>query len=93
MSVAGSPIVRILDRKTEVPQPNNAHYPPSNPGLLTTFVETPSFPRIDMLSDTIATRGNHQPVWSTRWEQTLTRASRSRPGWAPPVSTPTPSAT
>jgi len=56
------PIVHILDRKTEVPQPNNAHYPPSNP-LLTTFIETPSFPRIDMDSDTVATRGNHQPVW------------------------------
>jgi hypothetical protein len=62
MSVLGSRIVRILDRKTEVPQPNNAHYPPSNP-LLTTFIETPSFPRIDILSNTIATRGNHQPVW------------------------------
>ncbi len=62
MAVEGSPIVRILDRTIEVPQPNNAHYPPSNP-LLTTFIETPSFPRIDMGSDTIATRGNHQPVW------------------------------
>lgn len=62
MGVAGSPILRILDRTTEVPQPNNAHYPPDNP-LLTTFVETPSFPRIDMGSDTVATRGNHQPVW------------------------------
>lgn len=54
MSVAGSPIVRILDRSSLVPQPNN---------LGTVFVETPSFPRIDMSSDTIATRGNHQPVW------------------------------
>ena len=62
MGVAGSPIVRILDRTVEVPQPNNAHYPPFNPSL-TTFIETPSFPRIDMMSDTIATRGNHQPVW------------------------------
>jgi hypothetical protein len=62
MVEANSPIVRILDRKTEVPQPNNAHYPPSNP-LLTTFIETPSFPRIDMDSATVATRGNHQPVW------------------------------
>ena len=62
MGVAGSPIVRILDRTVEVPQPNNAHYPPSNPNL-TTFIETPSFPRIDMWSETIATRGNHQPVW------------------------------
>ena len=62
MSVEDSPIVRILDRTVEVPQPNNAHYPPSNP-LLTTFIETPSFPRIDRSSTTIATRGNHQPVW------------------------------
>jgi hypothetical protein len=53
--LAGGPIVRILDRTTEVPDPNN---------LGTTFVETPSFPRIDMKSDTIATRGNHQPVWT-----------------------------
>jgi len=62
MGVDGSPIVRILDRTTEVPQPNNAHYPPTNTSL-TTFIETPSFPRIDIESDTIATRGNHQPVW------------------------------
>ena len=55
MSRAGNPIVRILDRSTQVPYPNN---------LTTTFVETPSFPRIDMESDTIATRGNHQPVWN-----------------------------
>jgi len=64
MGAAGGPgdIVRILDRTTEVPQPNNLSYPPSDPGL-TTFIETPSFPRIDMWSDTIATRANHQPVW------------------------------
>ena len=55
MGMAGSTIVKILDRKTAVPQPNN---------LGTKFVETPSFPRIDMLSNTIATRGNHQPVWN-----------------------------
>jgi len=61
MSVPGSRIVRILDRKTSVPAPNNIQYPPN--GKYTTFVETPSFPRIDMGSDTIATRGNHQPVW------------------------------
>jgi hypothetical protein len=51
---AESPVVGILDRTIEVPYPNN---------LDTTFVETPSFPRIDMWSNTIATRGNHQPVW------------------------------
>ena len=53
MGQAGSEIVRVLDRTSPVPGPNN---------LGTTFVETPSFPRIDMHSDTIATRGNHQPV-------------------------------
>ena len=53
MSVADSKIYRIVDKTTQVPQPNN---------LGTTFVETPSFPRIDMHSDSIATRGNHQPV-------------------------------
>jgi len=55
MAVDGSPIDSILDRTTEVAYPNN---------LGTTFVETPSFPRIDMGSDTIATRANHQPVWT-----------------------------
>lgn len=54
MSVDGRPIFRILDRSTQVPQPNN---------WSTKFVETPSFPRIDIWSNTIATRGNHQPVW------------------------------
>jgi len=55
MSVTNSEIFPILDRKTQVPQPNN---------LGTTFTETPSFPRIDQDSDTIATRGNHEPVWT-----------------------------
>jgi len=54
MGQADSEIVRVLDRTTLVPGPNN---------LGTTFVETPSFPRIDMHTDTIATRGNHQPVY------------------------------
>ena len=40
----------------QVPHPNNG-------SQSTIFVETPSFPRIDMWSDTIATRGNHQPVY------------------------------
>lgn len=51
---ANSSIVKVLDRETLVPEPNN---------LATVFNEPPSFPRIDILSDTIATRGNHQPVW------------------------------
>lgn len=51
----GTDVTRLLDRHTEVPHPNN---------LGTTFVEPPSFPRIDLWSNTIATRGNHPPVWT-----------------------------
>ena len=54
MGRTDSDIVRVLDRTKPVPRPNN---------LGSTFVETPSFPRIDMHSDTIATRGNHPPVF------------------------------
>ncbi len=51
----GAPLMTIFDRNTAVPQPNN---------LGTAFTEPPSFPRIEMWTDTIASRGNHQPVWS-----------------------------
>lgn len=54
MAQAGTPIITIFDRNTLVPHPNN---------LGTQFVEPPSFPRIDMWSDTIASRANHPPVW------------------------------
>lgn len=53
MATAG-PVVKILDRETLVPPPNN---------LDTVFHEPPSFPRIDIGSTTMITRGNHQPVW------------------------------
>ena len=48
------PVFNLLDRHTRVPQPNNRG---------TTFTEPPSFPRIDIGSGTVATRGNHAPVW------------------------------
>ena len=54
MSKSGNPIVRILDKTTLVPAPNNT-------GV--TFTEFPSFPRMDIAMDMIATRGNSQPVW------------------------------
>ena len=50
-----APLTTVFDRKTPVPQPNN---------LGTLFVEPPSFPRIDMWSSTIASRGNHPPAWT-----------------------------
>ncbi len=50
----GTGVVTMFDRTTPVPQPNN---------LSTTFIEPPSFPRIDMRSSTVASRANHQPAW------------------------------
>ena len=54
MNLKGN-IVPIFDRTSLVPQPNNEG---------TMFVEPPSFPRIDMFSATLASRGNHPPVWN-----------------------------
>ena len=67
MSSPDGNLVRILDRATPVPQPNN---------LDATFTETPSFPRIDMRSPVVVTRGNHQPVY--RYE--LPDGSETRAG-------------
>ncbi len=55
MAMGSSSLMTIFDRKRPVPKPND---------LDTTFTEPPSFPRIDMFTDTIASRGNHQPVLS-----------------------------
>ncbi len=64
---ARTPLITIFDRNTLVPYPNN---------LSSTFVESPSFPRIAIGSKTIASRGNHQPVW----EYTLPDGTDSRAG-------------
>jgi len=50
---AGDPIAVVADVTAEVPQPNN---------LESTFNEFPSFPRIGQYSNTIATRGQSEPV-------------------------------
>lgn len=70
-----SPIVPIFDRNTLVPMPNN---------LGSTFVEPPSFPRIDIFGSTIASRGNHQPVW----EYMLPDGSDTRAGTTGIYATP-----
>ena len=49
----GSSILTVLDRNTEVPAPNNTG---------AKFIEPPSIPRIDIWSDTVASRGVHSPV-------------------------------
>lgn len=46
--------IRIADRSTTVPAPNN---------LAAEFNEFPSIPRISMTSQTMATRGSSQPTW------------------------------
>lgn len=67
MSNADSAVVRIVDRDSRVPQPNNTSYPGSGSqgeNALASFNEFPSIPRIAIESDLIATRGNHPPVWT-----------------------------
>ncbi|HUX44898.1 MAG TPA: hypothetical protein VMV57_09120 [Terracidiphilus sp.] len=57
----GTPITTFFDRTTPVPPPNNLSTPNGEGAV--TFTEPPSFPRIDMWSNTVASRGSHQPVW------------------------------
>lgn len=85
MGVLG-PIVKIADRDTVVPDPNNTCYPVPGPGdsasialcdagqTLATFNEFPSFPRIALHENKIATRGNHQPAWTYLEDGLETRA-------------------
>ncbi|MDE3187542.1 MAG: hypothetical protein KGM96_08480 [Acidobacteriota bacterium] len=63
----GQPIAMITDNSTAVPAPNN---------LDATFIQFPSFPRIDMNSATVAFRGQSQPVYS----YTLSDGSDTRIG-------------
>jgi len=58
-------LLRIADRTTAVPAPNNT---------LAQFNEFPSIPRISMTSQTIATRGSSQPVWTYLLDGADTRA-------------------
>ncbi len=57
-------IVKMADNSTSVPAPNN---------LSATFIQFPSFPRIDKDSSTIAFRGQSQPVWQYSVNETDTR--------------------
>ena len=52
-------IVEVTSRGKTVPQPNNVMYN----GVLASFEEFPSTPRIDIMSPTIATRGQSLPVY------------------------------
>jgi len=63
-----STIRRQAGRRTTVPQPNN---------LDTKFIEFPSFPRMSINDDNIATRGNHGPVWKYVKDGNETRAGNT----------------
>jgi hypothetical protein len=65
------PIVTVFRRGGSVPQPNNATYGPDRQAAA--FNEFPSVPRIDSGSDTIATRGQSQPVWEYTLDGAETR--------------------
>ena len=64
--------VTIADRNTQVPSPSNTTYPPDD--VLSMFTEFPSIPRISANQRTIATRGNHKPVWTYLVGETESRA-------------------
>lgn len=67
------PIVKLLTRGDAVPAPNNTLYN----GVPAGYLEFPSTPRIDATSDLIATRGQHQPVWTYLLGDTETRVGTS----------------
>ena len=57
--VAGSLRV-VFDTLTQVPPPNNTLYS----GSFGTFTEFPAFPRIGLINNTIASRGQSKPVYT-----------------------------
>jgi hypothetical protein len=67
------PITKLLARGDAVPEPNNTDYQ----GAPAAFTEFPSIPRIDTTSALIATRGQHQPVWTYLLGATETRVGTS----------------
>ncbi len=71
----------VADNTTAVPQPNNTSYN----GGLATFIQFTSIPRIDISSDSVAFRGQSQPVWT----YTLPDGTESRAGSAGIFSNPT----
>lgn len=75
MLTPGSPLEVVATRATTVPAPNNTIYSPGD--TLATFNEFPSIPRISMLSKSVATRGNSQPVWTYLVDDADTRAGTS----------------
>jgi hypothetical protein len=68
MAIMDGPVIKISDRNSPVPAPNN---------LNETFIEFPSFPRIDPQSNTLAFRGNSKPVWSYTVDGEDSRAGTS----------------
>jgi len=62
-----SDVEKLADRDTPVPSPNNTRYPEAERTGETepaSFNEFPAFPRISYSNHSVATRGNHPPVWA-----------------------------
>ncbi|MBK8066307.1 MAG: hypothetical protein IPK27_01375 [Rhodanobacteraceae bacterium] len=67
------PVVKLLTRGDAVSDPNNTLYN----GVPAGYLEFPSTPRIDATSNLIATRGQHEPVWTYLLGTTETRIGTS----------------
>jgi hypothetical protein len=77
ISVITKVLARSAPEKNEstvVPQPNNINYtvPGGGGDYPASFTEFPSFPRIALNTDSIATRGLHPPVWEYVVNDTVT---------------------
>lgn len=59
MGNAPGPLTVIFDTSTAVPGPNNG----GTGGAPVTFTEFPAFARVGMQDDTVATRGQSNPLW------------------------------
>lgn len=70
----GDAIRTVAGGETPVPEPSNILQPPDD--VPPTFNEFPSIPRVGLRSDSVATRGNHTPVW----EYELEDGSETRAG-------------
>ena len=63
MGADGQPDHLLAARGTIVPGPNNTMTPPDS-GELASFLEFPSFPRIDADGEFVGTRAQTEPVWT-----------------------------
>ncbi len=89
MARAGAPVTLVArNRGTDAPDAFNTVPPPND--LDAPFNEFPSFPRIDRLSETIATRAQSRPVWeyTIGWDEATQSPLTTRVGTSGIYATP-----